>query len=380
MSEPAAGSRVSTLELFFDLVFVFTITQLTSVLHADPTAGGLLRVVLMLGVIWWMYAGYVWLTNAVAPDSTSRRLLLLGGMSAFLVLALAIPRAFTDDGIAFGLAYLAVIAVHTFMFLRSTGSGRHVILRFAPLNVAAALLIVTAGIVGGQARYALWILALGLEAGPQRFIGPHGFTIAPGHFVERHSQVVLIAIGESVVAIGAGAAGTPIDPALASVAVLGLLLSAGLWWAYFGGDDGRAEKALEEAKDGRGRPRLALDAFGYAYFLLLLGVVATAAALRDLVRHAGATLSEPHALALGGGVAVFLLGDAYFRHVLAIGPRRWRLAAALLALTTAALGVAIAAVVQLTALIAVLLAVFALEHAGARRASSARGAATKPAV
>ncbi len=367
MSEPA-GSRVSTLELFFDLVFVFTITQLTSVLHADPSAGGLLRVVLMLGVIWWMYGGYAWLTNAVAPDSTTRRLLLLGGMSAFLVLALTIPRAFTDGGQAFGLAYLAVVAVHSFMFSRSTGGGGgRAILRIAPYNAVAALLLVLGGAIGGRVQYVLWTLALVVAVVPARLNAARGFAIEPAHFVERHGLVVLIAIGESVVAVGAGANGSPIDASLAAVAVLGLLLSACLWWTYLGGDDGRAEKALGAADSSR-RPMLALDGYGYAHFLLLLGVVLTASTLRDVVRHAGTTLSEPRALALGGGVTVFLLGDAYFRRVLAIGPRGWRLAAAVPALATVMLGVVVSAVAQLTALIAVLVAAFTLEYAAACRA------------
>src|SRR5260370_40747711 len=111
-----AANRVTTLELFFDLVFVFTITQLTALLYRAPTLRSVVQVVLMLGVIWWMYGGYAWMTNAVTAQTTSRRLLLLGGMGGYFVLGLAIPHAFSSSELAFGLAYLAVVGVHTTFF------------------------------------------------------------------------------------------------------------------------------------------------------------------------------------------------------------------------------------------------------------------------
>jgi low temperature requirement protein LtrA len=156
--------RVSTLELFFDLVFVFTITQLTAVLSDDPTLRGLLRVVLMLGVIFWMYGGYAWMTNAVATDRVARRLLLLGGMAGFLVLALAIPAAFTDGDVAFGVAYLVIVSIHTGLYSR-TGVPHTVraLVRLAPFNLASALLVLAAVMVEGTAAYLLWGAAFVLE-------------------------------------------------------------------------------------------------------------------------------------------------------------------------------------------------------------------------
>ena len=117
------SSRVSTLELFFDLVFVLTITQLTDVLYRAPTLRSLLQVVLMLGLIWWMYGGYAWLTNAVASDTTNRRILLLGGMGGYFLLALAVPDAFSSSGLAFGLAYLVIVGIHTTLFTRAASEG-----------------------------------------------------------------------------------------------------------------------------------------------------------------------------------------------------------------------------------------------------------------
>jgi low temperature requirement protein LtrA len=147
--------RVSTLELFFDLVFVFAITQLTGILARDMTLAGALRVLLIFGVLWWMYGGYVWLTNARTPSRTPERLLLLLGMAGFLIVGLAIPQAFGRDGVALGLGYLVVVGVHTWLYQRVNKN----IMRVAPFNVAAALLIIGAGLVKGQGAYALWAAA-----------------------------------------------------------------------------------------------------------------------------------------------------------------------------------------------------------------------------
>ena len=347
---PGQAERVSTLELFFDLVFVFTITQLTAVLSDDPTPRGLLRVVLMLGVILWMYSGYAWMTNAVATDRAARRLLLLAGMAGYLVLALAIPRAFSEGDVAFGVAYLVIVAIHTGLYSR-TGEARTVraLLRLAPLNLASALLVLAAVIADGAAAYLLWGAAFALEWVTPMLTPIGGFRIAPAHFVERHGLVVIVALGESVVAIGIGAAHLPVDLALASVAVLGLLLAACLWWAYFGGDDTRAERALAAVPDDR-RGWVAVQAFGYCHLLMLLGIIALAAGLKDAIGHAFEPLDLAHALLLAGGVAVFLAGDILFRRTLRIGPARHRAAAAVLALATVPAGLAVSAVLQLTVL------------------------------
>jgi low temperature requirement protein LtrA len=353
--------RVSTLELFFDLVFVFTITQLTSVLAYETNLRGLAQVVVMLGVIWWMYGGYVWLTNVVSPDSAERRMVLLGGMTAFLVVALAVPHAFGSGGPAFGIAYLAVVSVHLGMFAKGTSARTlRAVLGIAPYNLATALLVLAGGIIGGTAQYVLWALAVALEWLTPRLIhGARGFEIAPGHFVERHGLVILIAIGESIVAVGVGASERPLDLELAFVAAVGLALSAALWWAYFGGDDARAETALAASSPER-RPQLAIEAFGYWHFVLLLGVIAVAAAEKTVIARPFDALELAQGVALGGGVAAYLLGDVLFRHSLAIGAAGWRAVAAVLAVATIPLAL-VAAVLQLTVLVAVLAAVFAAE-------------------
>ena len=356
-----AVDRVSTLELFFDLVFVFTITQLTTVLVDDPTGRGLGKVVLMLGVIWWMYGGYAWLTNAVTLDRAGRRLLLLGGMAAYLVLALAIPGAFGHSGTAFGLAYLAVVGVHTTLFTRAASlSVTQAVFGLAPFNLVSAVLVVGGGIAGGTAQYVLWALAVVLEWATPHLIDIGGFEVGPSHFVERHGLVVIIAIGESVVAVGIGAAGLPVDAALAGVAVLGLLLSACLWWAYFGGDDTRAERALAATPPDR-RPIVAVHAFGHWHLPILFGIIAAAAGLKKATGHASHELELAQALSLAGGVAVFLAGDVLFRRSLGIGRGAWRGAAAALALATVPLGTELSAVTQLAVLVALLVGALGAE-------------------
>jgi low temperature requirement protein LtrA len=287
-------------------------------------------------------------------------------MAAYLVLALAIPRAFAGGDLAFGLAYLVVVSIHAGLYSRTPVSHTvRSLVRLAPFNLASALLVLAATVAGGTAGHLLWAAAFALEWVTPLVTGIGGFRIAPAHFVERHGLVVIVALGESVVAVGIGAAGRPVDPALVSVAVLGLLLAAGLWWAYFGADDDRrAERALAAVPDER-RAAVAVRAFGYWHLPILLGVVVLAAGLRHAIGHAFDRLDPAHALLLGGGVAVFLAGDVGFRRTLSIGPGHLRAAAAALALATVPLGLAASAVLQLCLLGVVLCGSLAAESSRA---------------
>jgi low temperature requirement protein LtrA len=353
--------RVSTLELFFDLVFVFTITQLTAVLAHDPDLVHLLRVAVMLAIIFWMYGGYAWLTNAVAPNTAARRLVLLGGMAGFLLVSLAVPGAFDSGGLAFGIAYAVVVLVHIALFTR-TQRVRSVpdLVRVGALNVAGATLILVGGVLGGIAQLVLWIvvpLVWWLVSPYRRVSG--GFDIGAAHFVERHGLVLIIAIGESLIALALGLGDLKLGPALAAVAVLGLALSACLWWTYFGGDDAQAEQALGAAPQER-RGRLAIEAFGHAYLGLLLGVIAVAAGLEGGAHHPFDPLVLGHAVALGGGVALYLASDAWFRLRLRIGRAGLRAVAAIPALASIALGLWVA-VAQVATLVVLFALVFAVE-------------------
>ena len=357
MTVIAQDRPVSTLELFFDLVFVFAITQLTSVLADDPTPIGALQVLLIFGVLWWMFGGYVWLTNAIAPDRAVRKLLLLAAMAGFLVIALAIPTAFTGGGVVFGLGYLLVVLIHAGLFVNAIkGAGLRGILRVAPLNVVSALVLVVAGLTGEPVVYGLWLLAFGLEALTSFVADPRGFRVAPGHFVERQGLLLIIVLGESIVAISVGAADLPLDASLLLAGALSLAVVSCLWWLYFSEDDARAEEALSSAPV-EGRMRIALNAFFYAQIPMLLGIVAFAAGVKSAIGHAFEPLASYGALFLAAGVALYLVGDALFRLGIGFGHARARLAGALAALATFPIGVATSASLQTAALLGVLVVV-----------------------
>ncbi len=314
---------VSTLELFFDLVFVFTITQLTRVLAHETTWTGLYQVILMLGIIYWMYGGYVWLTNSVSLDRFNRRLILLVGMAGFFLVALAVPSAFSGRGATFGVAYCVVVLLHLGLFVRSSKiSLTRAVIGLAPFNLSTAALVLIGGLIGGTAQYVIWTIAVVGEWGSPKLFDDSGFVIEPGHFVERHGLVVLIAIGESVVAVGVGASALTVDLQLAIVAVLGLALSGCLWWTHFGQDEQGPERAMAAAPVGA-RPWLAIEAFGYWHMVILLGILAIATGLETATSHASHPLPRAFAVALGGGAATFLLGELLFRRTLRLGRVRY---------------------------------------------------------
>jgi low temperature requirement protein LtrA len=363
--EPDRTARVSTLELFFDLVFVFTITQLTAVLVAGGDAAAIAQVLVMLAVIWWMYDGYAWLTNAIATDHLRHRLLLIGGMGAFLVIAIAIPEAYAGKGLAFGVGYLAVVALHAGMYLRGTSlSEVQAILRLVPFNVGAAALVLAGGALGGDAQWVLWALAAVLLWFTPWFTSTEGFVIAAEHFVERHGLVVIVALGESIVVIGA-AASLELDAGLVLVILLALALSASFWWLYFS-DEGAVERALVDAPAER-RPGLALAAFGYWHYGLLLAIVAVAAGLKKAVGDPYDPLDSWVATVLAAGTALFVACEVGFRRTLGIGRSGIRLAAALAALVTIPLGTEVAATAQVGALAAIVAVALAAEGLGPAR-------------
>jgi low temperature requirement protein LtrA len=344
--------RVTTLELFFDLVFVFTVTQLSTALSHDLSWTGAGHVALLLAIIFYMYGGYTWLTNALDMDLPRNRAFLLGGMCGYFVIALAIPDAFHGAGLAFALGYLAVVLIHLWLYVRVAPAPASALLRrLAPSNLLGALLILAGGALGGDAEVGLWIAgALVSWIVPRLTMDFAGVNVHAAHFVERHGLVVIVAIGESLIAIGIGAAELPVDFELVLVAVLGLLLSAGLWWTYFGGDDERAAEALGAMPPAR-RGQAALEAFGYAHLVLLLAIVLVAVGLKKATGHAYDPLDAGPALVLAGGVALFLAADVAFRRVLAIGgTSAARALGALVALATIPIGIELAAIAQVAAL------------------------------
>jgi low temperature requirement protein LtrA len=364
---PAGRSvRVSTLELFFDLVFVFTITQLTGVLVAGHGVETLIRVVVLLLLIWWMYDAYAWLTNAIATDRLRFRLLLIGGMGGFLVIALAVPDAYRGDGLAFGIAYLVVVLLHAGMYLRGTSiSEMRAILRVVPFNLLAAGLVLVGGALGGDWQSVIWALTGALLWVTPWLTTVEGFVISVSHFVERHGLVVIVALGESIVVIGAAAAGLPLDGGLVLVALLSLSLSAALWWVYFS-DEEAVERAFHDAAAER-RPQLALIGFGYWHYGILLGIVALAAGLKKAIGDPYDPLDGWIAVALAGGTALFLVCEVGFRRTFEIARNDARLVAAVAILAVIPLGTELGAAAQVGATAALVTAGLAAEWFLARR-------------
>jgi low temperature requirement protein LtrA len=364
---PERSVRVSTLELFFDLVFVFTITQLTGVLADGGGAEALIRVIVMLLLIWWMYDAYAWLTNAIATDLLRFRLLLIGGMGGFLVIALAVPDAYDGDGLAFGLGYLVVVLLHAGMYLRGTSvSEMRAMLRLAPFNLLAAGIVLVGGALGGDWQSVMWALTGVLLWFTPRVTTVEGFVISVSHFVERHGLVVIVALGESIVVIGAGAAGLPLDGGVVLVALLSLSLSAALWWVYFS-DEEAVERAFHEASAER-RPQLALSGFGYWHYGILLGIVAVAAGLKKAIGDPYEPLDGWIAVALAAGAALFILCEVGFRRTFGIARNQARLVAAAAVLAVIPLGTEVGAAAQVGAIAALvtggLAAEWLLESAG----------------
>jgi low temperature requirement protein LtrA len=362
---PGRAVRVSTLELFFDLVFVFTITQLTGVLVSGSDAAAALQVMVMLLIVWWIYDGYAWLTNAIPTERVRYRLMLICGMGGFLVVALAIPGSFDGSGLAFGLGYLVVVVVHGAMYVKGTSvSEVAAILRIVPFNLVAAALVIVGGALGGTPQWVLWTLAAALLWVTPYLTTTEGFVVAPSHFVERHGLVIIIALGESIVVIGAGASGLAVDAGLLLIALLSLALSAALWWLYFS-DEGAVEAAMVDAPPKR-RLELALNAFGYWHYGLLLGIVALAAGMKKAVGDPYETLDGWIAVELAAGVALFIVCDVGFRRILGIGGGTVRLLASVAALATVPLGLAVAASAQVGALAAIVAAALILEGSRVR--------------
>ncbi len=361
VADPAAPvTGVSTLELFFDLVFVFAATQLTGVLANHLTWVGGAQVILMLASIMWLYNAYAWLTNAIVPNTPGRRALMLAGMAGFLVIAQAVPAAFGSAGWAFGLGYFAANAVHTGLFALAGGSRMVRAFRtLAPLNLVSATIILVGGFTPGAWRWELWLLAVLIQRASPYLDPIDRFIISPSHFVERHGLIIIIALGESLMVIGVGAAGVELDLALVVVGVLGLSIAYLLWWIYFGGDDKRAESALE-AVEPRQRARAAFNAYGWAYLGLLLGIVAVSAGIKKAVGHASGHLELPQATVIAAGIAVYLISDVAFRLVLHIKPVRYRAGAAVAALATIPAGI-VFGMAQLAALLLVLIGMLYLE-------------------
>jgi low temperature requirement protein LtrA len=359
------GERVTPLELFFDLVFVLAITQCTALMAAQPTAEGLAKGLLILGLLWWAWVGYAWLTSVIDPEEGTVRLAMFGAMAALLVAALCVPHAFGDRAVLFACAYTVVRAGHIVLF--GVASREDAGLRRSVGGLAVGTAVGAALLIGGAfaatgLQLGLWTLALGLDmVGPYLF-GSEGWTLVPGHFAERHGLIVIIALGESIVAIGLGAP-AGVDVGVVVAAVLGIALAGGLWWLYFDVVALVAQRRLSNATAGRERNEIARDSFSYMHFPMIAGIVLVALGLKKTLGHVEDPLDPAPAVALLGGAALYLLAHVAFRwrNVHRLSLERLLAAGLLLALVPAALELPALATVGLVA--AVLVALLTYEAA-----------------
>jgi low temperature requirement protein LtrA len=330
------GERVTPLELFFDLVFVLAITQCTALMADHPTWSGLAQGLLVLGVLWWAWVGYAWLTSVIDPEEGAVRLVMFAAMAALLIVALCVPDAFGDLALTFALTYGVFRVAHIALFILASPEDdalRHSVLGLAVSTAVGVGLLTAASFFDGFAQGALWALALFLDMAGPYFINAEGWRLVPGHFAERHGLIVIIALGESIVAIGVGAAGA-LDLGIATVAVLGVALAAAQWWIYFDVVALISARRLGEAEAGRVQNELARDSYSYLHLPLVAGIVLVAFGLKVAIGHHGDHLHYEPALALLGGTALYLLGLVAFRyrHVHTINRQRLGLAIVLLIL------------------------------------------------
>jgi low temperature requirement protein LtrA len=358
--------RVTPLELFFDLAFVFAFTQVTSLLVDDPTWGGVFRGMLVLAALWWAWTGYAWFTSTLDVDEGGVRLAMLVSMGAMLFVALAVPGAFGDDAVLFGLAYFLVRTIHLVLYAsvsRDDPDLRDALLRIAPTELVGASLLVVAGFLDGDARIAAWMVALAVDYLGPAFRNLRGWRIAPEHFAERHGLIILIALGESIIAIGVGT-GLEIVPKVMVGAGLGIVVVSALWWLYFDVAAIFQRMRLSEAS-GVEQARLALSAFSYLHLPMVAGVVLFAFGLEDALHHIDEELDTVPATALCGGAALYLLGHvaSLFRATRRVFRRRTIGGLVLLALIPAAATIpALAALALVSAVCSSVVAYEAIAH------------------
>ncbi|HLY49990.1 MAG TPA: low temperature requirement protein A [Solirubrobacteraceae bacterium] len=364
----APERRTSAVELFWDLVFVFAVTQVTTLLSRHLTWAGFGRGMLILALVWWAWSAFVWAANAQTDDSRSLRLTLLLAAAFIFISGLALPNAFGAEGLLFAVTYAIVRLLHLALYADASWRGRAswaAIAGFAATVVLGMALLIAGAALHGAARTALWAIAVAIDyAGPawltrERLRGLQRVAVA--HFAERYGLFVIICLGESIVAIGvgAGAARTSLSVELVGIVALGLLATAAMWWTYFDRFSDLAERRLRAHSD----PVLAAaDAYSYLHLVIVAGIIIFAVGLRLLVRAPAAAPSEAVRLALCGGVAMYILGHVAFglRLVGRVGYGKLAIAAALMILY--AVGGGLSAWALTAAIAALLVALCGLER------------------
>jgi low temperature requirement protein LtrA len=354
---------VKPLELFFDLVFVLGFTQCTALMTANPTWEGLGHGMLVLAVIWWAWVCYAWLTNLIEPEEGVVRIAMFGAMVGLLIVALCIPRAFGDRALAFAVAYAAVRLGHLALYLvaaRDQPGLRRWLIGYAGVTTAVITLLLVASSADGLAQAALWMLAIAVDWGLPGLSGVEHWQLVPGHFAERHNLVIILALGETVIAIGAG---TSVDLAAPVVvaAALGVGLAAAFWWTYFDIVALVTERRLAQATEGAERNTLARDSYSYLHFPMVAGIVLAAFGIHETLAHVHTPLDTVHVSALLGGSALYLLAHVVLRLRNARTVSWTRLGAAIVLVGLIPLGPQVDALVALAAANLVLWSIIAYE-------------------
>jgi low temperature requirement protein LtrA len=308
--------RVKPLELFFDLVFVLAITQCTALMADNPSWRGLAQGLLVLGVLWWSWVGYAWLTSVVDPEEGVVRFAIFAAMAGLLVVALCVPDAFGDSAALFACAYGVVRVGQIVLFLVASADTPDLRRSVWGLAVGTAVgvgLLLAASFADGALQGSLWALALLLDMGEPYVFGSEGWKLAPAHFAERHGLIIIIALGESIVAIGVGAEGLDVDAGVVAAAALGVAAAAALWWLYFDIVALVAERRLSNAEVGREQNEIARDSYSYLHFPMVAGIVLLALGLKKTLEEVDDPLKLVPAVAMLGGVGLYLLAHVAFR-------------------------------------------------------------------
>ena len=326
-------ARVTPIELFFDLVFVFSLTQVTTLMSSEElTVHSIVRGQLVLSLLWWCWVGYAWLGNVVQAEEGLGRVAMFGAMAAMFVMAVSVPEAFDDmpeglEGpVVVAIAYLVVRFLHL-AILWMTASTEHdrglrtQLLKFGPVVVASTIGLLVASQLEGAEQTIAWAVVIVVDYVGTILGGASGWRLrSASHFAERHGLIVIVALGESIVAIGVGIAAFPISWPIIVGAVLGLAVAGCIWWAYFDVVSIVAERVLRRLR-GEARARMARDAYSYLHLPMIAGIVLAALGIEEVL-HLVAETTDGHRtdplellaiVALYGGAALFLLGHVGFK-------------------------------------------------------------------
>jgi low temperature requirement protein LtrA len=366
-SAEAQERRTTPVELLWDLVFVFAITQVGTLLSTEPSWSRFGEAMLVLALVWWAWSAFVWAANAQPMGSRTLRLVLLLATVLIFISGLALPRAFTTESTLFASSYAIVRLLHLALYTDASRRGDaswSAITGFGITVLIGMGLLIGGSFLDGAARAVLWTTALAIDyAGPawltrERLRGLQEVSVA--HFAERYGLFVIICLGESIVAIGVGASRQPLDAALIAAVALGLLCTVGLWWTYF---DRFAEVAEARLRDHADPVLAAADAYSYLHLLLVAGIIIFAVGVKLVVHGAADSLDVTARLTLCGGVALYLVGHFAFRLRIAGDAGYEKLAAAVLLLGLIPAGASFPAWVMTGAIAVLLAAMCALEAA-----------------